>query len=274
MIRFDNHLHRAGEGVAANAAATQAAAWWVAAELVRRHPKRLMVIETHPAGGMYDCLSVYRRERVPNSEPDKPGKLILHMNLDGGAHLTHGAWFEMSEAAQSEERFNWPEVILSNRRRSYVIEQLEAVERLSVPKRAPCTTRRSIGPRVISAFVGRTAFGRGSDREASDRGELPWTMINGWSLSESYSSYRSELFDPFPEIGFRPPADGLPGADEAPVYDYWFAVDQEGDPSVAVDVSRGRAWTPGEQDLDLLTAYSANGRRIDSIVNTIFPDIQ
>jgi hypothetical protein len=40
---------------------TRALAWWLAAELIRRHPADLREIETHPGGGQYDCISLYRR---------------------------------------------------------------------------------------------------------------------------------------------------------------------------------------------------------------------
>jgi hypothetical protein len=35
----------------------EAASWQLTAELVSRYPDRFMVIETHPAGGMYDCIT-------------------------------------------------------------------------------------------------------------------------------------------------------------------------------------------------------------------------
>ena len=47
----------------------EAASWRLTAELVRRYPDRFSVIETHPGGGQYDCItlidedndSIYRR---------------------------------------------------------------------------------------------------------------------------------------------------------------------------------------------------------------------
>ncbi|WP_454116041.1 TY-Chap2 family putative peptide chaperone [Microbacterium aurum] len=33
-----------------------AQSWWIASELVRRHPD-LVIHESHPGGGMYDCLT-------------------------------------------------------------------------------------------------------------------------------------------------------------------------------------------------------------------------
>ncbi len=62
MIEFERELHEAGEKLSGRISASliQAAAWWVAAELIRRHPDRLTVIETHHGGGIYDCLSIFR----------------------------------------------------------------------------------------------------------------------------------------------------------------------------------------------------------------------
>ena len=44
----------------------EAASWRVACELIRRYPDRLIVIETHPADGQYDCLSIYESRDLQN----------------------------------------------------------------------------------------------------------------------------------------------------------------------------------------------------------------
>ena len=34
------------------------ASWRIVSELYRRHPGKFKIIETHPGGGQYDCLSL------------------------------------------------------------------------------------------------------------------------------------------------------------------------------------------------------------------------
>lgn len=67
-------------------------AWEVAASLLERHDN-LVVVELHPGGGQYDCLSVFER----------PASLVVHLNINGS--LTHNSWFE-----EYDERITWLEV--------------------------------------------------------------------------------------------------------------------------------------------------------------------
>lgn len=52
--------------------------WWMASELLRRNPD-LGVIETHPAGGQSDCLSIFRWQSRPVT--------LAHLNRDGSIHV-------------------------------------------------------------------------------------------------------------------------------------------------------------------------------------------
>src|SRR5260370_37209365 len=38
------------------------ASWTLATEMIRRAPKLLYIMETHPGGGQYDCLSIVRTD--------------------------------------------------------------------------------------------------------------------------------------------------------------------------------------------------------------------
>ena len=93
-------------------------------------------------------------------------RLIVHMNKqEGNTHLTHAAWFD---ADADGERFNWLEVLLCEDRRSYVVQQLERAAELRSPAATPSTTVDTIGVRLISSFLQRTALAR-----------KPWTALNG-----------------------------------------------------------------------------------------------
>ena len=109
-IRFDVRLHELGEEVSLPYPVKRALAWWIAAEMIRRHPADIRVIENHPGGGAYDCVSLYRRDT------DQP---IVLMNLEG--HITHQPWFDNPDFKRHDEvddpRFNWLEVLASENRR-------------------------------------------------------------------------------------------------------------------------------------------------------------
>ena len=49
------------------------ASWRLASEMVRRYPNKLSIIETHPGGGQYDCLTLI-------SEVDG---ITIHVNRGG-----------------------------------------------------------------------------------------------------------------------------------------------------------------------------------------------
>ena len=117
-IELDVGLHEIGEQINLPYTIKRALAWWIAAQMIRRHPDEIRVIETHPAGGLYDCVSLFRRK------PEDA--LVVHMNLEG--HITHQSWFdtEGSNAANAvaDRSFNWLEVLAAQDRRRYVIEAL------------------------------------------------------------------------------------------------------------------------------------------------------
>jgi hypothetical protein len=229
-------------------------AWWVASELIRRHPDQLRVIETHPGGGQYDCLSIYHRRRNQESA------LIVHLNLLG--HLTHGTWFGAPEGGEGDNRFNWFEVLNARDRRSYVVKQLEAAAGLPSPNATPETTRRSIGPRALARFAASAAL-------TTKR----WSIVNGF-LDTSYdAAVRTQYFEAFPGARLEPLRGDLLGQ---PAYRYWFVVDHRDRPQAAVDAERGLAWPFGDTGpgIDLLSRYRAAHSTIDHVVREVLPPIE
>ena len=254
-IQFDERLHGVGEECAVeNTSISIALAWGIAAELVRRHPGDLQIIETHPGGGQYSCVSVYPS---PLRSP-----AVLDMNVDPGAHLTHASWFD-----RMGERFNWLEVLLAADRRQYVVEQVERAEGLHVPATSPSTTEQSVGPLLVAAFLQRTVLGR--------RG---WTTANAVSDDDYGAGIRTDLLEHFPTATEML---GMP-TDDAEIkrwYPVWFIGRSSGEspfamekPAFAVDLAAGRLWrSHNPTTVDLMQRYKDVSRSVDALVSSTCP---
>lgn len=259
-LKFDQRLHEAGERCPVeDKSVSRALAWWIAAELVRRHPGRLQIIETHPMDGHYDCISVFDQGVEGAGDPG----IVLHMNVDPGTHITHRSWF--SDESEDETRFNWLEVLLCGDRRRYVVKQLERVEGLPSPSRTPSTRPESIGPLVIAAFLQRSLLG-----------PAKWQALNGVEDPAYGDNIRSELFSAIP--GARIASDcGIDGVDHLqPEYRFWFLAEENRDgstdaPTVAIDTWAGLLWRADGPEVDLMSVYSDESRSLDRVVSATCP---
>ena len=257
-IDFDSELHQAGERtVVASHSLRQACAWWVAAELVRRHPDDLYVIEQHPK--QYDCVAVMCRgnDRIPGPYA------LVHMNKQPGAHLTPNNW--------NGERFNWLEVLLAEDRLNYVVRQLEQLHDLPAPATTPPTVRRSIGPRLIAGFLQRTALGPRS-----------WIALNGMLDSEYGAEVRQELFESIPGMSTAATRKEPGDVDGRAAYRYWLLGPGTGTDDVVqslppdqvafgVDTWLGHVWNGSGKRIDLMTSYDSVGRKMDALISKVCP---
>ena len=255
-IQFDFRLHELGEQINLPYTVKRALAWWIAAEMIRRHPHDIRVIETHPGGGQYDCVSLYRR--------DAENTLVAHMNLEG--HITHQSWFdnECSNADNSvaDRRFNWLEVLAAEDRRRYVIESLEGVCGFMSPNETPQTARKSIGPRVIARFAEAAAFTTRTwhIRNAVYDSSGEWSGVQDWVRDIKGPGFGSVESDMLGD----------------PHYRYWFVLDHEYRAAAVVDVDLGLAWRRDRSDVayQLMDLYAAYDSRIDRVMADIFPAVE
>lgn len=255
-IRFDVRLHELGERVNLPYAVKRALAWWIAAEMIRRHPDELRVIESHPGGGQYDCVSLYRR----GSED----ALVAHMNLEG--HITPASWFadprDPGNAEVADARFNWLEVLAAEDRRRYVIEALEGACGLASPHRTPSTVTKSIGPRLIARFASAAAFTSRTwhIRNAVHDSSGAWWGVNAWV---------HDITGP----GFEAVEGDLHGN---PGYRYWFVLDAECAAAAVVDVDRGVAWRRDRPAVahELMDLYASYRSRIDRVMCDVLPAVE
>lgn len=251
MAKFDEPLHSLGERLQVPSFATrQALAWWVAADLVRRHPSQLRIIEAYPH--QYG-MAVTLVRRLPES-----------LEFGWAAYLTLGPSFHL--VTLKGGGFNWLEVLLARDRREYVVLQLEADLELSPPRATPSTTSSSIGPRLISAFLARTSLGPSR-----------WIMRCGATDSDDGSEVERALFAAMPHVA---EARGEFEASQHPLglaeSRFWFLCpldleDNPADPVLAIDCFDGRIWNSNVSGELLLPWFDRVGRKIDALVSVTFP---
>ena len=119
------------------------ASWSLASELVRRAPSRLRLIETHPGGGIYNCLTLLDGSR-PVSDLNRTGNLHVLGRLDGGPcePVSLDVWVRLAAGEN-------PRAILD-----------EWCRRLGVivPDSLPAGSPTSLTYRVIAALLRQAAF--------------------------------------------------------------------------------------------------------------------
>ena len=217
----------------------QALAWWLATELVRRHPREAPSIdEEHRYGVMLDVSVAGRR---------------ISLATDG--HITPHV-----EPLDMDSRLNWLDVLLAEDRRTYVVEQVERVLGLESPRRTPQTTNVSVGPRLLAGFLSKTALQ-----------PLQWQACCGYRyFHDDGSSPFEQMFEAMPAVD----ADRRAGRHAEG--DYWFLCRtrdmwEPGEPVAAVDVVSGRAWSGEVGPINLMTKYEQLGRSLDALVSAVLP---
>jgi hypothetical protein len=244
-IQLNPGLHARGERVELPREVTRELAWWVASELVRRHPGRLRAVEAHPIS-IYDCVSIIDMKQRPG-----PAAWLAHLNLEG--HITT---VQRGELADPDNRFNWYEVLKADNPREYVVKQIEGSVGLRRINKTPRTVERTIGPRCIARFAQLAA--------ASNE---TWEIRAGFGFDSDDAPYRAELFRAFPNI----PTHELRAGDVPDASRFWFVVAPDETPMVAIDTENGLGWSEGGGPIPLLWVYRTEARSLDRVLGHILP---
>jgi hypothetical protein len=225
---------------------TEVASWRLAAEIVRRYPRRFTIIELHPGGGQYDCLCVVN--------PDGPFELErIYMNRVGSVFVWRRGKPEDEYWAW---RGAWAEVV-STEDPKPLVDRVCSKAGLAPVSPPPATSQATIAYRVIAAFLTHTAFGR-----------IQWECRNGYEDTSGWEcSVREHYFAPF--AGARARLEVKLGRDVlgVPACRFWFLL-RNGEPVLALEGTSGLAWTLDGRVLDLLDLYRAAGHRVWPVVNT------
>lgn len=115
----------------------QALSWKLVAELHRRHPEDFTVIETHPGGGLYDCLTLMNGE-------------------DEVANLNRLGSFR-----SKDQIIEWADLWPAGLAEGGIADLLERMSRacgLTVPSKLPPTSPETLTYRIMAGVAAAFAF--------------------------------------------------------------------------------------------------------------------
>jgi hypothetical protein len=211
-----------------------AQSWWIASELVRRHPQ-LLALETHPGGGQYDCLSIVDSA----SRQDLP---LIDINRVGRIHVPR---------AEAFEPITWASALGENHAHA-VVRVVEAGAQLQPPTQAPPTTAKVLAYRVIARVLTTLV---------DDRHD--WDVRSGYLQTFQLGSGTWPELSEFPGVApfldERRPDD----VEGQPAFRFWFV--KRGTESVAVLDTDSRLYLRDRPPIELLPIY----KRTRSLTATI-----
>jgi hypothetical protein len=220
------------------------ASWRIATELIRRHPTKLALIETHPCTGQYDCLRVVKR--------DRPKVTLMDLNRVGSLHI-HQTWQE-----DRRDLWSWPEFweeMSSVEDPKVLLDRIEQGLGLSHHGKPPVSNGEVLAYRVIAALLSTAAYGPGP---APDwYGHARWECRNGMLDSDVGSGPIDRYFAEFPATSswLCEPCDVPFGI---PHYGFWFLT-RDDKPVLCLHVT-GRVADHLGNTYDLVSLYQQYGR--------------
>lgn len=223
-----------------------AQSWWIAAELVRRHPESL-VYEAHPGGGMYDVLAVAPSRHF--SPDTSTGATVVMLNRVGTLQVHAGA--TMTDIAE------WAPVLMAAEPFD-IVRELESVAGWQPPPTTPSATRRTLTYRFIASALGMFV----NDRHKWDaRCELFDTVdgLEPRGFVDSFPQAQADLAS-VPRLGIY----------GEPLSHYWGLL-RNGEAIALVSID-GRLYRRAGATLDLRVEYQKHHRRLRRMTAAVLRD--
>lgn len=150
------------------------ASWRMVSEIFRCYPNMFDLVETHPGGGLYDCLSLY----------DKKNDEVMSFNRNGSLHYFKNC--RTGEKQLFSDNEFWEKTVEYGDPKRIVTMVLEHIGLVWPPVR-PISTPEILVYRYIAEFLTHSAFGRHE-----------WRCVNGFHDTSGYSSGELNDFELFP----------------------------------------------------------------------------
>lgn len=226
-----------------------AQSWWIASELVRRHPG-LLIHEMHPAGGLADVLCV-----ADPRDGDMLNRTRIMINRAGSIQVHRPAEY----GTKILQITTWDEVLAADNPHQHV-KALEVAAELERLEETPASRPITLAYRLIAALLNATV----NDRQR-------WDVRN--EFHDSSSDDDTELLghlDHFPSLREdlrSAPTLGLPREPESHA---WIVL--RNDEPVAAISTEGRAYFP-DRTIELLPVYERVKRSIHHLLTETFGDL-
>jgi hypothetical protein len=206
----------------------EVASWRIISELFRRYPGQFQLIETHPGGGQYDCLSLFSNKQH-----------VADFNRVGSFHTF--------KTKIGQTPFDiW--YSLANEDVQNVLDQICRRLELQIPVKIPLSTPEVIVYRFIATFLAHSVFGK-------ER----WECRNGYFDSSGMEECGlSSSFDLFPSAKDRTRVLLHVDLVQTPAYRFWF-IKKNFKPVICLETT-GTAWNNEGQSFDLTTLYKKEKR--------------
>ncbi len=217
----------------------EAFSWKLASEFHRRHPSGLSIIETHPGGGQYDCLTLIRQ-----------GKVLANLNRVGS--------FTPMEAPTAV--ISWDQIWkrgLMDDGIGEVMNQMSRACGLPVPAKLPPTNKESLAYRVMAGIIAGVVFDQAS-----------WEWRNGQedTSGDGNQLVRDWWFSLFPGMkSHQPLPDGQDFRGNTK-YRFWFLL-RDGIPVLCVtrdSICHGRGGI-----INLMDRYQSNRRILEPVSSAL-----
>jgi hypothetical protein len=201
--------------------------WRVAVDLVRRHPTRLWIVQTHPFD-FYDCLTV----RPLGAPKVAPGVDFNRL----GASVRVG-WFGAPGAGpKNPPLLKWHDVFADDGRLDWV-RGVEDLAGLDSPTRTPSSTPSSLALRWLSAFMAHQVGAR-----------RRWRANNTW-----FDGPAQRYLPDYPAAARFAEQFGESGTAHV-----WLLRSEDGSRGAAV-CADGTVHLPGRDPVELVPLYRKNG---------------
>jgi hypothetical protein len=212
-----------------------ALSWRFGAELIRRYPRRLTLIETH-TNDIYDCLTVV----------DRTGKHAfewIHMNRAGSITV----FFSNGDDTIGEHRTTWGEILRFDDPK-VPLDRLCEQAHLPPVRQLPAGSPESVTYRVIAAVLQQAMFGRTS-----------WDCRSGYRDGGWGSTVATHWFNRFAGLSERLAVSEKDDLLAKPETRFWFLL--KGDvPVLAFEAKHGKAWDTEGKETNLAAGYQHYGR--------------
>lgn len=204
------------------------ASWRVICELHRRYPNKFKVIETHPGGGQYDCLSIYDKDNQNIVHFNRAGRMTVFKRFDGRrTPPPFDIWSTMCEQSNQKE----------------ILNKVSDLIGLPAPSKIPASTPTTLAYRFIAELLTHGAFSKEQ-----------WECRNGYEDTSGYGGGVSPYFNQFPaaqeKLRLVLQNDFL----KQPAYRFWFLC-KDGRPLLCIETT-GQVWNTEGKVFDLPLLYA------------------